>query len=455
MLENLASSVIEQLQELVGSLSDGEKVVARRRLSTAPTRTLEEVAREIDRTRERVRQIQAHMSESIEAAVGSDVDELSSDVLRYLPEFTERLDLDRRLSELFGSDAGLAGDLAKQMLFERLELKQRGRWLVKREGEARIKELRSIAANGSDDVGLLDEPLLQKACNAVGANDWPALVECCGFYRISGELALRHSKKARVKAALLRIGRLATKAEIAGVADLPESKIGAQLSVISSIVRADKSRWGLIDWVDDEYQGIPAEIIQRIREDGGATALSRLTTELPERFGVTEDSVRAYVATPQFVLRDGYVSIADESALTFRPLADVITGRDCSGNPYWTFTVESRYFDGYSLVGVPPEIARELGCGANDRVRVELTHPAGCPPLSVNWRLSSITGAEIGYLSEPLGRLGARPGQEVCLHLVCAGSAELRVPIEKRDSVARELPPDALLERLKSRRKLL
>ena len=47
-------------------------------------------------------------------------------------------------------------------------------------------------------------------------------------------------------------------------------------------MRADKNRWGLAEWIDDEYEGIAAEIVQRIEEDGGATRLERLIDELPK-----------------------------------------------------------------------------------------------------------------------------------------------------------------------------
>ena len=37
-------------------------------------------------------------------------------------------------------------------------------------------------------------------------------------------------------------------------------------------------------------------------------------------FEVSENSVRSYVATPKFLLTDGYVSLADSSSIRLRPL---------------------------------------------------------------------------------------------------------------------------------------
>ena len=183
-------------------------------------------------------------------------------------------------------------------------------------------------------------------------------VEKSGLHDFHGILALRDTTKARVKAALMSIGRSATRDEIASVCGFEDSQtVGATLSNIPSVARADKERWGLREWIDDEYDGIIGEILQRIEEDGGTTTTERLLTELPSKFNVSPASVRAYMQTPRFEIRDGSVSLASTSRIQLRDLDDVIHGRDDSGAPYWTFVVESRYFEGYSVVGVPPEFA--------------------------------------------------------------------------------------------------
>ena len=203
------------------------------------------------------------------------------------------------------------------------------------------------------------------------------------------------------------------------------------------------------------YEGIPAEIIQRIDEDGGATTLARLLDELPRLFGVSESSVRTYVNTAQFVVQDGYVSVADESSIILRDLNDVIDGRDASGAPYWTFVVEDRYFDGYSLVNFPPELARELGCEPNGDTRARVAQPPGCDELSVIWRLSSATGASLGYLAEPLRRLAASGGDRIRVVIKGSEVVELHRDSEEPSSVGRDTPAELLLERMKNRRRVL
>ena len=89
-------------------------------------------------------------------------------------------------------------------------------------------------------------------------------------------------------------------------------------------------------------------------------------------------SVRAYMQTPKFVIRDGWVSLANTSSIQLRDLDDVIDGRDHGGAPYWTFAVEDRFFDGYSVTGVPPEFAKALGCAPDAGERVRIDNLPGC-----------------------------------------------------------------------------
>ena len=287
-----------------------------------------------------------------------------------------------------------------------------------------------------------------------------ALLAQCGLLRLNGRLALRDTAKARARAALLSIGRPATREEVAQRCGLDPAQAGAQLSAMDGVVRADKNRWGLSKWIDDEYEGIAAEIVQRIEEDGGATRLKRLLEELPRMFNVSENSVRSYVATQKFSLADGYVSLKDSSSIMLRPLNDVVHGFVADGRPYWRFRVEDRYFDGYSVSGLPPEIAKALGCEPDGRTRVSISEPDGCKPISANWPLASNAGANLGYLSDPLRRLGAHSGQYV--RLIIDGSDSVSMQLEtldadKEDTARPDSAPTSerardLLERMKNRR---
>jgi len=287
-------------------------------------------------------------------------------------------------------------------------------------------------------------------------------LEHCGLHRLSGTLALRNTKKAQVKAAVTAIARPATKEEIADICGIALGRLGSTLSSIAGVVRADKKRWGLSEWIEDEYEGIPAEIVQRIEEDGGATRLERLLEELPRMFGVTENSVRMYVATQRFHLRDGYVSLADPSVISLQQLDDTIHGYTDDGLPYWRFRVEERYFRGYSLTGLPPEIVKAIGCEPDGRIRVSVASPVDSQPVSVGWPLASTVGPFVGYLADSLKKLGAHSGEHVLLVINGPGNISFRreplIEGERVEGRGHNLTADRgrdLLARIEARRRSL
>ena len=279
-----------------------------------------------------------------------------------------------------------------------------------------FENLKETAKSIADNVGLVDELALRSRLPSDMSEDHAdTLIDQCGFTRFHDHLALRDTGKARAKAALMEIGRPATKEEIAESSGFDVARVSSLLSSVEDVVRASKTKWGVEEWVDDVYEGIPAEIIQRINEDGGSTALSRLTEELPRMFEVSETSVTAYVATSKFQLVDGNVSLADVSSINLRSFADTVEGYTSDGRACWKFKVEARYFNGYSLLGLPPEIAKTLGCEPDGRKRVPVRSPSSCGPISVSWPLTSLGGATLGYLSEPLRKLRLNSGDHALL----------------------------------------
>lgn len=349
--------------------------------------------------------------------------------------------------------------LACRMIRNRLRYRAKGKLELDEQAAEAVDTLRQSAREQQDDAGLLDETALQSRLpDPSWTKHWELLIEACGFYRIDGLLGLRNTLKARVKAAVLNIGRLATREEIAARCGLTPERTSSYLSALPSVARADRTRWGLVEWIDDVYEGVANEIQQRIDEDDGATRVERVLDELPRLFGVSETTVRAYLNAPQFEVANGWVRRADVSALQLRPLDDAINGRDGQGRPWWSFQVKPEYFRGYSAAGLPPEIARELGCPPNGSVEVRLAEPSDCRPLSLIWRLTSLTGPSLGYLSRPLERLGAQPGDRVRLILCGDGSVELRRDDPRAspgDSDSGSRTADDILQRLKQRRQVL
>ncbi len=450
--ESFCDRIVRNLDKILESSSPLERRVLEERAYAAHPRTLKALGEEGGVTRERVRQLQVKTVERVEATVQSEIRKLLAIVRSRLGAVVSASTLHQQVAHLFPDESRPGTILARKILLSCLAYSADGEVCMSQEAIRIIDDLERAAHEHADRVGLVNEAELRATLPDARWNEhWEALIGRSRLSLIRGHLALRDTAKARVKVAIIELGQVATKEEIAERADLEPSRIGSLLSVIPGVSRADKRRWGLREWIDDVYEGIPAEITQRIEQGGGLASLAHILADLPRRFHVEETSVRAYLATPQFHVRDGHVSIATPSQITYRDIEDVIDGHDEGGCPFWSFSVAPRYFDGFSLVGFPPELARELGCGPNERVLVPIVEPEHCGTLSVNWRLSSLSGASVGQLSRPLGRLGVSDGDRVLLVLLGDGVALCKKSMGAESVVE----ADALLEQLKRRRKVL
>ena len=462
-------AVIDAIRDLRATMPDRKLAIVEQYLFARTRTTLEELGQTFGVTRERIRQVKNRVAAEIEVRVGPEIAIIAATLSRRAGPLVSEGHLRLLVDELFQGESiyDPAVDLTRRIVEAALEYDCVNGVCANRAAREVLGEFHDHAAELADDVGIIDEEALRAS---LPDERWhrlfELLVERCGLVRISDRLALRSTKKARAKAAILTIGRLATLEEIVAESGLPRS-LGGLLSGIPGIARASRTKWGIEDWIEDEYEGIAAEIKQRIEEDGGATTLDRLVSELPEMFEVKEASVRTLVATPQFVLRDGNVRLAEESEVTLRDLYEVVDGVTGEGWPYWSFRVQGSYFDGYSLAGVPPEIADALGCPKNGSIRAVVSRPTGCRRISVNWRLTSVSGASVGYISTPLSRLGVAEGDRVCLVVVQPGVVEFRLFDPERSGGHRsdgagvtaagecDARSSALLERLKRRRRVL
>ena len=422
-------TVVDVIRDLRTKVSERELTILEEYLFARTRTTLERLGERFGVTRERIRQIKTRLADKVERCVGPEVDIIAALLRRRAGPVVAENDLRVLVDGLFEGESphDPAVDLTRRIVEAALGYDCVRGVCASLAAKDVLDGFAKHTAEVKDDVGLVDEEELRAS---LPDDDWhrlfDLLIERCGLVWISDRLAVRATKKARAKAAILTIGRPATLEEIMSESGLSRKHLGGLLSSIPGIARASKTKWGIQEWIEDEYEGIATEIKQRIEEDGGATTLKRLISELPDMFEVKESSVRALVATPQFVLCDGSVRLAEEWEVTLRDIDDVVDGVTREGRPYWVFRVQRSYFDGYSLAGVPPEIAHALGCPKNGSIRAVVSHPSGCRRISVNWSLTSVSGAAIGYISTPLRRLGVVEGDRVCLVIVEPGVAEFR-----------------------------
>ena len=468
---SILATVVDAIRDLRATLSEREVTILEEYVFARERTTLEKLGERFGVSRERIRQVKTRITNEVERCVGPEIDTIAAMLRRMAGPLVAEADLRVLVDRLFEGKSlhDPAVDLTRRIVEAGLEYDCARGVCAAPAAKDIVGSFGKHAAEIADEVGLIDEEALRAS---LPDEEWcrlfELLVERCGLVRISDRLARRSTQRARAKAAILTIGRPATLDEIVAESGLPRARLGGLLSGIAGIARASKTKWGIQDWIEDEYEGIVAEIQQRIEEDGGFTTLDRLVTELPEMFEVKEASVRALVATPQFLLRDGIVSLAEESEVKLRDIDDVVDGMTAEGWPYWSFRVHRRYFEGYSLAGVPAEIAHALGCPKNGSITAVVSRPAGCRRISVNWHLRSLSGASVGYISTSLSRLGVSEGDRVRLVVVKPRVVEFRLfdpqrgrrGLQRRDGAGLAVKGGdtrtaALLERLKRRRQVL
>ena len=460
--ENMPGPVAALLLRLrfqIEQLSPREIEIVRHRVVREPPKTLEALAEIFEVTRERIRQIQNNAERKIRMAFGKeiwrDMEIIVSVLKKRLGHVAKESEVESQFEQLLPPDRGFASKVFRKVLLDEMNFTLNNGVYLDEQAEKELGAIQARARKMADDVGLVNkQEFIECLPRKEWERFWPWLRESCEFFDFLGSLGTRDSGKARAKAALISIGCPATSEEVARICGFSVNSTRSHLSVIPSVVKADKDRWGLREWVDDEYDGIIGEIIQRIEEDGGATTTERLLRELPGKFGVSPMSVRAYMQTAKFAMRDGWISLASKSSLRLRDLDDVIDGRDDTGAPYWTFIVDARYFDGYSVPSVPAEFAKALGCMPDGSAQVRLENLPDCRDLSINWRLASINGASLGYVGEPLRCLGLEPGERVRITIKGSCLIQMTADDGSRQDL-RDGEAHGILERIMQRRKVL
>ena len=440
-----------RLDAVVAAMSPGQRTAVGCRLLEEPQPTFAEIGRRLGVTGSRAQQLHSIVERSARRAAGDEAAFAAAILGSRLGHVVGEEALRRQLGTVAGRGEGVAERLLRKALLERMGYVLAGGAYLDDEARVLIGRVRARAHDRADDAGLVDESgLLALLPDGDWHKHWRALRDHAGLHALHGRLAIRRDGGARAKAALLSLGRPATREEIAGVCGLTGADAVRRLSQLPSVVRATKRHWALAAWVDEDYRGIAGEIVRRIREDGGATATARVLAELPARFGVTASSVRTFLGTRRFVVRRGRVRLADPRSVRLGPPGAVAHGRDADGAPYWTFRVRPRLLAGFSVTGFPPEFAKALGCGPDGAAPVSVDNLPECRELSVRWRLASTTGASLGGIAGALRALGIRPGESARVTLT--GRRSVALAAADDESGSSETPTADRAERSGARR---
>ena len=297
---------------VVAGMSPGQRTAVDAWLLEEPRPTFADIGGRLGVSRSRAQQLHAAVARRVRLATEVEGRFAATVLGGELGHVVEADALGRTLDAAVGGD-GLADRLLRKALFERMGyVAVRGAYLDE-EAVALVGSVRCAALARADEAGLVDESELLALLPAGDwGRHWRALRSRAGLRAVHGRLAVRLDGTARVKAALLSLGRPASTDAVAAVCALSGAYAHDRLSKLRGVVRGTGGRWGLEAWLDGGFESIPAEIVRRIREGGGATPRARLVAELPARFGVHVHTVRACLRAPTFVVRDGRVGLADE-----------------------------------------------------------------------------------------------------------------------------------------------
>ena len=165
------------------------------------------------------------------------------------------------------------------------------RWAVDT-SDGTLSEFVEAARSCADDVGLIDEEALR---SVVAKRAWGGrvdeLIEACGFVRVTGQrLAVDATRGARLKAALVDLGRPATTAEIAAATDIDKSHTGSVVAGIESVAHIGRSKWALKESLSERFH----MAIRLCRDDVGLIDTAQIDAIAAEQGW--QDSVEELIA---------------------------------------------------------------------------------------------------------------------------------------------------------------
>ena len=210
-------AALERLKEPLRSLSPIEQAILKDRLLREPSLTLAAVGTRFDKARELIRRIQVKVKDKFEsAAIGPEVRLVVSLVDKHFAQIMEREAFDQRLEVYLGSGAGLPRRIFRKAVIDAMGyVLQNGAYVDERAREF-IEKMPGRARKLADDAGLVD---IERLLGWRWHRYWPLLRQQMPdlFHEMHGSFSLRNTARARTKAALVSIGRAATREEVAAV----------------------------------------------------------------------------------------------------------------------------------------------------------------------------------------------------------------------------------------------
>lgn len=447
--------------EFINSLNFRQRTITLKRVHVDQKVSLEKLGQEFKITRERVRQLEKKAIQEANHRFSQTDVKIQAHILREKMATIIHYETATILSRPFVSKCKCSKNARMALFDEAGPYIFRDNWLILAEEKDRVKGIESSLKYKADKIGRIDKRVIDEITEGVFCRKKERdrfLTEILGLHKVFGEWMLRDSQRTRVFLALYKIGSPATKEEIAEYADIDDpSRVSGYLTCNDVFCRYDKTRWAFTDWTDDPYSGITKEIEQRIDEEGGMTTVERLVTELPEKFGVAESSVRANLAVPKFVIEEGYVRYATigEIRSTYHGEVEKVSNSVELDDGSWAarILIEKRYLKGYSAE-IHAAIAAECGLFPGDSIIVPIEGTRYS--ASLIWRITNPKQTvDLGRIEPILRELDLQPGEEMVvapskqtIKIYRLEDAPIKADNDREYTISKPHPVDDLLRAL-------
>ncbi len=157
-----------------------------------------------------------------------------------------------------------------------------------------------------------------------------------------------------------------------------------------------------------EYNGITAEIIKEIEENGGEVSVKYLVKEFTRLFGVRESSVVGFLGAPIFEKKDGMVWMR-KNLSGVESKTNILRSVSCykGGADIWLWRTK---VDNDTMRGsgrqVSNGLAYHVGCKIGEKINVETEYGK----VTISWPIHTPYGASIGSLRKAAKEVGAKIG---------------------------------------------
>ncbi|MFF2199685.1 hypothetical protein [Streptomyces sp. NPDC058145] len=401
----LAAQPLDALAPLISTWGERQLAIAAGRTFGQIRTSLESLGEQFGVSRERARQIQVELEKNLQQWLHSDAGQPFLSHLLAVQDHLGPVATEESLLALHPAHAQPVDALGLplwQVIASLLpDRTWRGGWLVQGDLDQRLERTRSeLAARCATSVppwSDVVELLAQQGIRDTDADAW--LQEIKGFRLIDGHvLPWGRSISDRAEAVLALVGHPLSMEDLLSRLDgnTALASLRNQIQADDRFLRRDRDLYGLRRWGGTPYLGIREMINRELESCGGEAQTEEIVTSLCSQFDVSEKSVRAYLAAPEYDrFQRGWVRLTapDDPALTdYQPRRDVAQTRRCfqtgQGTWWYRLDVNGEHMRGSGFT-VPAGFAAHLGLAPGGRL--ELSHEVGTTHLV--WRNQPACGS--------------------------------------------------------------